>query len=175
VTLNHLAVTILFVVTASASALTGQAQPYKVPRTENGHPDFQGLWATSFLTMLERPPGVEKLAVGPEEARALVAKIVANRPVLIDPDALIHDIQTLVMVKGEYRTSLIVEPKDGRMPLTPAGLALSGRMQAQDTKKFDNIEDSPSPSGASRISGTRRCARFRSCFHGKSFKRAITS
>lgn len=142
-TLKHIAATALFVVTASASALTQQAQPYQAPRTENGHPDFQGLWATSFLTMLERPPGIEMLAVSPEEAGALVAKIVANRPVLIDPDALIHDIQTLVMVKGEYRTSLIVEPRDGRMPLTPAGLALSARMQAQDAQKFDNIEDRP--------------------------------
>ena len=31
---------------------------YQVPRTEHGHPDFQGIWATSFLTTLERPAGV---------------------------------------------------------------------------------------------------------------------
>jgi hypothetical protein len=143
VNLRQLAVTGLLVVTASASALTEQPRPYDVPRTEHGHPDFQGLWATAFLTMLERPPGVENLTASPEQASALVAKVVANRPALIDPDALIHDIQTLVMVKGEYRTSVIVEPENGRMPLTAAGLALSTSIQAQDTQKFDNIEDRP--------------------------------
>jgi hypothetical protein len=140
---TRIAATVLFVATASASALTAQAWRYEVPRTEHGHPDFQGLWATAFLTMLERPPGVENLTADPVQASALVANLVANRPALIDPDALIHDIQTLVKVKGEYRTSVIVEPKDGRMPLTPAGLALSARMHAQDTHKFDDIEDRP--------------------------------
>ena len=140
---KHIAVTALFVVAASASAITGQARRYDVPRTADGHPDFQGLWATAFLTMLERPPGVDQLTASPEQAGALVARLVANRPALIDPDALIHDIQTLVRVKDEYRTSVIVDPADGRMPLTPAGLALSARIQAQDTLKFDNIEDRP--------------------------------
>jgi hypothetical protein len=143
VNLTQIAVAGLFVITASASALTEQPQRYEAPRNEHGHPDFQGLWATAFLTMLERPPGVENLTVSPEQASRLVATFVANRPPLIDPDALIHDIQTLVVVKGEHRTSVIVEPKNGRMPFTPAGLALSARMQAQDSQKFDDIEQRP--------------------------------
>ena len=32
-----------------------------MPRTVYGHPDFQGVWATGFLTRLERPPGAEGL------------------------------------------------------------------------------------------------------------------
>jgi hypothetical protein len=143
VNLTNIAVTAGFVVTASATAFMAQAQQYRVPRTAHGHPDFQGLWATAFLTMLERVPGVENLTASPEQASALVATLVANRPALIDPDALIHDIQTLVMVKGEYRTSVIVEPKDGRMPFTPAGLALSDRIHLRDTQGFDNIEERP--------------------------------
>jgi hypothetical protein len=143
VNLTRLTVTGIFVIMASASAFTEQPHRYEVPRTEHGHPDFQGLWATAFLTMLERPAGVETLIASPEQASMLVGKLVANRPALVDPDALIHDIQALVMVKGEYRTSLIVEPKDGRMPLTAAGLALSASVQAQETQKFDDIENRP--------------------------------
>ena len=51
--------------------------------------------------------------------------MIANRPKVIDPDALIQDIQQLAIVKGEPRTSVIVDPTDGKMPFTPAGLELS--------------------------------------------------
>ena len=30
-----------------------------------------------------------------------------------------------MVVRGQYRTSVIVDPVDGRMPLTPAGLELA--------------------------------------------------
>jgi hypothetical protein len=38
----------------STSALGQTAKPYVVPRTADGHPDFQGVWGTLFLTMLEQ-------------------------------------------------------------------------------------------------------------------------
>jgi len=128
---------------ASTSALAQQAPRYTVPKTEHGQPDFHGNWATAFLTMMERPPGVEPLTLNPEQARGLVEKMIANRPKVIDPDALIHDIRQLAIVKGEHRTSVIVEPKDGKIPFTPAGLELSTRVQTRDREKFDNVEERP--------------------------------
>ena len=127
----------------STSALAQQAPGYAVPRTEHGHPDFQGVWATKFLTMLEGPPGVEHVVASPAQAEALAAKIRTSLPALIDPDVQIHDIKQLAMVKGEYRTSMIVEPKDGRMPFTPAGIELAARVGARNGQMFDHPEQRP--------------------------------
>jgi hypothetical protein len=135
--------TILMCVAASTSLAAQQTERYKVPKTEHGHPDFQGVWFTGFLTMMERPAGVEPLVLGDEAARGLVEKIVANRPALIDPDALIHDFRELAIVKGEHRTSIVVEPNDGKIPYSPAGLALSKEVQTRDDQKFDNVEERP--------------------------------
>jgi hypothetical protein len=115
---------------------------YAVPRTEHGHPDFQGNWATSFLTPLERPDGASSLVVTPEQARILVAAIRARIPAVIDPDVQLHDIQQLTMVKGEYRSSVIVHPEDGRLPFTQKGLELAAQVEARN-KTYDDPEQRP--------------------------------
>src|SRR5688572_7614158 len=127
----RLALAFLTSVALSTSALAQQVQGYAVPRTEHGHPDFQGVWATQFLTMLERPAGVEHVVASRAQAQALAAKIRAALPAVIDPDVQIHDIKQLAMVKGEYRTSMIVEPKDGRMPFTQAGIDLAAQVRVR--------------------------------------------
>ena len=68
-------VALLASIAGSTAAVAQPPRPYKVPRTEHGHPDFQGIWATAFLTMLERLPGVEGLVATPEQAEKLVAAI----------------------------------------------------------------------------------------------------
>jgi hypothetical protein len=106
------------------------------PRGPDGKPDFNGIWSNSSVTRIVRPPGVTKLVVSREEAETIVN---ANpfqqwirsedRPSNIDDD-LLKDKNTdaefnafwfeqgdfLAKVKGEYRTSWIVEPDDGRVP-----------------------------------------------------------
>jgi hypothetical protein len=132
------------VLSVGAAVPRAQQTPrYTVPKTENGQPDFQGVWSTAFLTMMERPAGVESLTLTPEQARGLVEQMVANRPKVIDPDALIHDIRQLAIVKGEQRTSVIVDPPDGKLPFTPAGLELATRVQTRDRESFDNVEERP--------------------------------
>lgn len=128
---------------ASTSALAQQIQRYAVPRTEHGHPDFQGVWATEFLTMLERPPGIENLVASSEQAQALATAIRSRLPAVIDPDVQLHDIKQLARVKGEYRTSIIVDPRDGRMPFTQAGLDLAAWVGVRDSQKFDDPEQRP--------------------------------
>jgi len=115
---------------------------YTVPRTEHGHPDFQGIWATSFLTTLERPAGVAGLVATADEAQQLAAAIRAKIPAVIDPDVQLHNIQQLAMVDGEYRTSVIVEPEDGRLPFTQKGLELAASIEARNNT-YDDPEQRP--------------------------------
>ncbi len=137
-----LAVLASVVVAVSTSALAQQVQRYPVPRTEHGHPDFQGTWATEFITMLERPPGVENLVATEEQIRTLGPMMLSKLPALVDPDVQFASRQ-LAKVKGEYRTSVIVEPKDGRMPFTKAGADLAARVGVRNSQGFDDPEQRP--------------------------------
>jgi hypothetical protein len=128
---------------ASTAVVAQQAKPYTVPRTEHGHPDFQGIWATAFLTMLERLPGVDGLIATPQQAEALVTAIRGKMHGLVDPDVFIHDLRQLAMVRGQYRTSMIVDPPDGRLPYTKAGLDLVAKISARNEQQFDNPEERP--------------------------------
>ena len=144
-TIMHLRLT--FVALASlATSATGFAQPiepYAVPRTAHGHPDFQGVWATEFLTTLERPSGVESLVANPEQAQALAATIWSQLPDVLDPQVHQDDTRQLAMVKGEYRTSVIVEPENGQLPFTQAGLDLAAWSLDRDTQLFDRPDQRP--------------------------------
>ena len=140
---RHLIWSAASIVIAAAVAVHAQApKPYSPPRTENKQPDFQGLWATEFLTLLERPPDVQSLTLPPDQARTFAAAFLAKRPPLTDPDTQILGIDQLALVKGEYRTSLVVEP-DGKMPLTEAGSTLLTNVQTRERQKFDNPEERP--------------------------------
>ncbi len=139
---KRLPVVLLVCLISTLPVAAGNGDHYTVPRTEHGHPDFQGIWATSFLTTLERPDGVATLVVTPDQARVLVAAIRAKLPAVIDPDVQLNDIQQLAMVKGEYRTSQIVDPEDGRMPFTQKGLDLAAKVEAR-FKKYDDPEQRP--------------------------------
>jgi len=115
-----------------------------VLRTEYGQPDLQGVWAIEFLTPLERPNGVDDLIVTREQAEAVSAAIRKAIPAVHDPDLDIQDVQQLAIVRGQYRTSVIVEPTDGRMPFTQTGADLSARVRNRNSSKFDNPEERPS-------------------------------
>jgi hypothetical protein len=135
-------------VTGIALLLTlpsGQANAqWKTPRTPDGHPDFQGVWANNSATPLERPKVVEGRAYLTEQE---VAALKTKAAELFDngnSDAAFFDqvFETvLANVKGsktgfkstdgqtgdyssvwtesrdwDNRTSLITDPADGRLP-----------------------------------------------------------
>ena len=120
-----------------------QVEPYAVPYTADGHPNLQGVWATEFITGLERPRGVDALVVSPEQARLLAGTLRSGLPDLIDPEVFAMETTALARVEGEYRTSVIVEPADGRMPFTDAGEALSAAVFTRNTQAFDHYEQRP--------------------------------
>jgi hypothetical protein len=106
----------------------GAANKWTPPRTPWGDPDLQGVWNNSTITELERPKELSgKQVLGDDEAAALEKKAAQNRvdrpPRAGDPgtynQAWFDRGSKVVPTK---RTSLIVDPPDGRLPpLTAAG------------------------------------------------------
>jgi hypothetical protein len=138
--------------------------PYKPPRTLEGKPDLQGNWTNSSVTDLERAPGIEKLVLSDKEAAAwrsrdaLVNRVVTDAQ-SIDPTTGLLDGRDLAAgqgynafwidpglsvgkVKGEFRSSWIVLPENGKVPYSPAGLAHVTRMRAE-ANNFDGPEGRP--------------------------------
>jgi len=106
----------------SVAGQTAKAQPWTMPRTPDGHPDFQGIWDFRTATPVERPrelAGKEFFASDEEAAefeRRAAERI--NDTLVVHPPAWL-DYGTKVL--RSRRTSLIVDPRDGRVPaLTPA-------------------------------------------------------
>ncbi len=130
----------LLVVSLGAGAASAQAPAYSPPRGADGRPDFQGVWTARWLTTLERPSTIKTLVVTPEEGAAIVAGILARRgvPGELDPEIAEPDNDGLARVRGELRSSMIIDPPDGRLPFTEAGAA---RMKARKPPGFDNPEE----------------------------------
>ena len=129
---------------ATLAVAPALAQPSTIPRTPDGQPDLHGYWFTGFITPMQRSRGVTGLTVAPENAASLIAKLMEQRDEgeVYDPEFDSNTVvPALLSMNGELRSSLVVEPADGRLPLTAlAKAALNGREEG-----FDNPEDRPPP------------------------------
>ena len=94
-------------------------------RTPWGDPDISGMWSYASLTPLQRPERLgEKEFYTPEEAAQIFANTqqdVADRP----GDVGSYNYQWFDRgeVSADFRTSLIVEPSNGRLPVNEATIA----------------------------------------------------
>jgi len=129
--------------TPSAAAKT----TWTATRTPWGEPDLQGIWTIETLTPLERPAefaGKEFLTE--QEAAALEARVVSGRvdapPRAGDPgtyNQFWFDRGTKVV--HTRRTSLVVDPPDGRIPWSAEGQAKRGRLAQRPQGPFDSWVD----------------------------------
>src|SRR5262249_10694201 len=139
---------IFAVLTASlaAQAQRAPAKPYSPPRMPDGHPNLQGIYDLATLTPMERPAGMK--AVLTDEEAAKMERDVAKQNELRGQPASADRVappkggdgstgpaggvggynnfwldagSSYTVVNGEKRTSIVVDPSDGRVPpLTPA-------------------------------------------------------
>ena len=139
---------------APASAAAGKA--YKAPRTPDGQPDLQGFWTNSTYVPLERPNGVTKEVYTPDEAEAAIKAAAAREAAQTEPGttADVHyDFSQFGLDRSQstfaknLRTSLIVDPPDGKIPpVTPDGQKRAQERAAARKAmggQYDAVENMP--------------------------------
>ena len=133
-----------------------QSDAFTVPLTPDGVPDLQGIWTSNTITPLERDPRFgDTLVLSREQAMELeraVAEYSATADAPSDPNRGAPDKGTIELAdsynnfwfddgtrvaeyNGEYRSSLISAPSNGRIPAyTPAAQSRIDTAMAQRTE-----------------------------------------
>ena len=146
----------LMVFEADAFQASQAPKVYRAPRTPDGHPDIQGIWSNAVITPMERPADLkdkpfltEKEAREYEERTRAKGNMDSRAGAGTDADVsrAYNDFwwDRGTKVVGTLRTSLVVDPPDGRVPaLTPlAQQRQKDRAQARREHPADGPEDRP--------------------------------
>jgi hypothetical protein len=122
-----------------ASAPLAKDAPYSPPRLEDGRPDLQGTWLATNRTPLVRPAGLTELRITAEQAREIDARGQAREHDLSIPNETpeFFDDRRVEPIRGELRSSIIIEPADGKIPGTTL---LRERIEALRAQNRDNMD-----------------------------------
>ena len=136
-----------------------EAREYRAPRNGAGQPDLQGIWTNTAVTMMARPPMIKGLVPTEAEAASFrkmflgyVGPLISTAP--IDPNApappVVKSVDNadfiemkldLATVGGQLRSSWVIEPADGQVPLTDAGKTLLKAMSVGN--RYEDPERRP--------------------------------
>jgi hypothetical protein len=130
---RHLATGLILSTALGAS--TCAAEPYHPARLEDGQIDMQGVWNLSNLTPLERLPGFDSLVISREQASAIEERIAGMRRKQATGTAAeaFDEEQAVEPIDGEWHSSVLVEPNDGRIPGNAAFQDEAARFRARIT------------------------------------------
>lgn len=116
-------------------ASTCAAEPYRPARLEDGQIDMQGVWNLSNLTPLARLPGFDSLVISREQASSIEERIGGMRRNQLTGAAaeVFDEEQAVEPIDGEWHSSVVVEPNDGRIPGNAAFQEEAARFRARIT------------------------------------------
>ena len=110
---------------------------------------LEGLWSGASYTELERPDELKALVLTPEQAHAWETKLKPSGGVNVGSDEIGQATSEfpetgsgLLRVRGEIRSSIIIEPSDGKLPFTKAARADLG-IEPRRRRGYDNVEARP--------------------------------
>jgi hypothetical protein len=147
----------------SGSVSGAQAATNRIPRMADGHPDFQGTYDIATITPIERPAGARgRLSLSEQEAAAVEGaekNRVFERALPSDPNRDAPPLggnvggynnfwiargDRVIRVDGTPRSSLIVDPSDGRIPaLTTEARQRNASLRFRNGPNPEDNEASP--------------------------------
>ncbi len=133
------------VIVLSAQSTLGDRAIYSPPRLADGSPDLQGVWDQVNATPFERPPGFSTLTVTAEQAAAILRAmqlLEEDRSTPTEPTEYFNE-RHMLPIRGELRSSVIIDPEDGRIPGTPAFKQWQVRARAAMVDGLDGPEQRP--------------------------------
>jgi hypothetical protein len=150
------ALAVLFGAALAAQTSSG----WTPPRTPDGHPDLEGIWTNATITPLERPPQFANKPTMTDAEAAAFEKTSAAELADVDGKSespllaaagsngtggynilFIDRGSELARVDGVKRTSLIIDPPDGKVPpMTPEARQ---HFRMEGFGRFDTVKDRP--------------------------------
>jgi hypothetical protein len=143
----------------SFHALAQPDSEWQIPRTADGQPDLQGVWANNASTPLERPEIFgDRATLTPEEYDELMRQaaeiqegggdalfgdgflnaVITGEVQSYDPTTGNYDAGWMVDRSLENRTSLIVDPPNGRLPAMTEQARTRLQQRAMERREADN-------------------------------------
>ena len=162
-------VTLVAVLAVASGSVAAQSRseasdPTVTPRSPDGHPDLRGVWDFRTVTPLERPAELaEQEFLTEEEVAAYEVQRVQERNADLNRETTVTNRRVVngttetadlrlayndfwwdrgTRVVGTHRTSLVIDPPDGRVPvLTPEGRSRAEARVARSRRPTEGPED----------------------------------
>jgi hypothetical protein len=158
----------LMIASAATVAVAQASKPYTPPRMPDGHPDLQGTYDLATLTPMERPAGAAAVLTKEQaaklEGQAAMLRSLGDQSIKGDRAAppkggdgstgaagnvggyntgWLDPGSTYTTVDGQKRTSLVVDPANGRVP--PVKTSARGRIAGLFARATSDAQESNDP------------------------------